>query len=58
VIRTVAKTTADGQFDVNRELRRRLTTALEESGITAQIASTRMFPRPSAPTTAERGGAT
>ncbi|MEJ3744518.1 mechanosensitive ion channel family protein [Actinomycetes bacterium KLBMP 9797] len=61
VIRTVAKTTAEGQFDVNRELRRRLTTALEESGITAQIASARMFPRPSAPTAepnAERGGPT
>ena len=32
VIRTIAKTTADGQFPVQRELRRRLTEALEISG--------------------------
>ena len=46
VIRTVAKTTADGQFVAARELRRRLTEALEDAGITASIAATRMFPRP------------
>jgi small conductance mechanosensitive channel len=60
VIRTVAKTTADGQFDVGRELRRRLTEALDAAGITARIAATRMFPRPSAPNGEgdTRGGAT
>jgi small-conductance mechanosensitive channel len=61
LIRTVAKTTAEGQPDVNRELRRRLTAALEESGITAQIASARMYPRPAAPgvdADSTRGGAT
>jgi moderate conductance mechanosensitive channel len=49
VIRTVAKTTADGQFVAGRELRRRLTEALEDAGITANIAATRMFPRPPTP---------
>nr|WP_243709504.1 mechanosensitive ion channel family protein [Micromonospora sp. 15K316] len=44
VIRTVVKTTADGQFAVGRELRRRLAEALENSGITAQIAAARLFP--------------
>ncbi|MDQ7909596.1 mechanosensitive ion channel family protein [Phytohabitans sp. ZYX-F-186] len=60
VIRTIAKTTADGQFDVGRELRRRLTEALESSGITARIAATRMYPRPSTPNGEgeTRGGAT
>jgi small conductance mechanosensitive channel len=50
VIRTVAKTTAEGQFGVARELRRRLAEALENSGITARLAATRMYPRPSTPT--------
>ncbi|BCB81973.1 mechanosensitive ion channel [Phytohabitans flavus] len=60
VIRTIAKTTADGQFDVGRELRRRLSEALDASGITARIAATRMFPRPAAPNGEgdTRGGAT
>jgi small conductance mechanosensitive channel len=60
VIRTVAKTTADGQFDVGRELRRRLTEALDAAGITARIAATRMYPRPAAPNGEgdNRGGAT
>ena len=49
VIRTIAKTTADGQFVAGRELRRRLTEALEDAGITAKIAATRMFPRPPTP---------
>ena len=49
VIRTVAKTTADGQFAAGRELRRRQTEALEDAGITAKIAATRMFPRPPTP---------
>jgi small-conductance mechanosensitive channel len=49
VIRTIAKTTADGQFAVGRELRRRLTEALEDAGVTARMAVSRMFPRPATP---------
>ena len=48
VIRTVAKTTADGQYVVGRELRRRLTEALANAGVTAQLAA-RVFPRPATP---------
>ncbi|MGC5020609.1 mechanosensitive ion channel family protein [Micromonospora sp. DT47] len=44
VIRTIVKTTADGQFAVGRELRRRLAEALENSGITARIAAARRYP--------------
>ncbi|MFR9779440.1 mechanosensitive ion channel family protein [Micromonospora sp. MS34] len=44
VIRTVVKTTSDAQFTVARELRRRLAEALENSGITAQIAAARLYP--------------
>ncbi|QLQ37425.1 mechanosensitive ion channel family protein [Micromonospora robiginosa] len=65
VIRTVVKTTADGQFAVGRELRRRLAEALENSGITAQIAAARLYPglppQPPRPSRAEgtgTGGAT
>jgi moderate conductance mechanosensitive channel len=43
VIRTVAKTTAEGQFAVGRELRRQLAAALQTSGISAQIAVGRMY---------------
>jgi small conductance mechanosensitive channel len=49
VVRTIAKTTADGQFPVGRELRRRLTEALENAGITAQMAAARRYPRPAVP---------
>ncbi|WP_422773580.1 mechanosensitive ion channel family protein [Plantactinospora sp. WMMC1484] len=49
VIRTIAKTTAEGQFAVARELRRRLAEALENSGITADIVAARLYPRPSTP---------
>ena len=48
-IRTIAKTTADGQIPVQRELRRALTEALEDSGISERIAASRMMPRPAAP---------
>ncbi|GLY24794.1 mechanosensitive ion channel protein MscS [Micromonospora sp. NBRC 101691] len=44
VIRTVVKTSADGQFAVGRELRRRLAESLENSGITAKIAAARFYP--------------
>ncbi|REF94395.1 small conductance mechanosensitive channel [Asanoa ferruginea] len=49
VIRTVAKTTSDGQYVVGRELRRRLTEALASAGVTAQLAAARVFPRPATP---------
>ena len=60
-IRTIAKTTADGQVPVNRELRRALTEALENSGISERIAASRLLPRPAAPystgnSSAEPGG--
>jgi small-conductance mechanosensitive channel len=48
-IRTIAKTTADGQIAVQRELRRALTEALEGSGISERIAASRLLPRPAAP---------
>ncbi|PWU45369.1 mechanosensitive ion channel protein MscS [Micromonospora globispora] len=56
VIRTVVKTTADGQFAVGRELRRRLAEALENSGITARIAAARLYP--GAPTLPPASGGT
>ena len=49
VIRTIAKTTAEGQPIVQRELRRRLTEALETSGIAERIAASRMLPRSAVP---------
>lgn len=60
VIRTVVKTTADGQFAVGRELRRRLAEALENSGITAKIAAARLYPGVPvhAPGETGQGGAT
>lgn len=61
VIRTVAKTTAEGQFPVGRELRRRLTEALQRSGIAASIAAARIYPRPTTltdRTETGQGGAT
>ncbi|MEG3635681.1 mechanosensitive ion channel family protein [Micromonospora palythoicola] len=60
VIRTVVKTTADGQFGVGRELRRRLAEALENSGITARIAAGRLYPGLPTRTDSEtgQGGAT
>jgi small-conductance mechanosensitive channel len=49
VIRTIAKTTADGQPVVQRELRRRLTDALDTSGLSGQIAASRLLPRSAVP---------
>ncbi|MFI7541418.1 mechanosensitive ion channel family protein [Actinoplanes sp. NPDC049599] len=49
VIRTIAKTTAEGQPIVQRELRRRLTEALETAGISERIAASRMLPRSAVP---------
>jgi small conductance mechanosensitive channel len=60
VLRTTVKTASDAQWRIGRELRRRLTEALDASGITARIAATRMYPRPAAPNGEgeTRGGAT
>jgi small conductance mechanosensitive channel len=55
VIRTIAKTTADGQPIVQRELRQRLTEALESSGISERIAVSRMLPRSAVPPTFSGG---
>jgi small conductance mechanosensitive channel len=55
VIRTIVKTTAEGQFRVGRELRRRLTEALQNSGITASIAAVRTYARPGRPEPGETG---
>jgi small-conductance mechanosensitive channel len=49
VIRTIAKTTADGQAVLQRELRRALTEALEDSGLSQRIAASRMLPRSATP---------
>src|SRR5262249_25146011 len=45
VVRTTAKTHSDAQWRVARELRRRLTEAIEEAGITHQITANRVFLR-------------
>jgi moderate conductance mechanosensitive channel len=49
VIRTIAKTTADGQAGLQRELRRALTEALENSGFSERIAASRLAPRSAVP---------
>jgi small conductance mechanosensitive channel len=49
VIRTIAKTTADSQATVQRELRRALTEALENTGLSERIAASRMIPRSAVP---------
>ena len=49
VIRTIAKTTADGQPILQRELRRRLSDALDSSGLSSQIAASRLLPRSAVP---------
>ena len=58
VVRATAKTHSDAQPRVARELRRRLTEAIEEAGITRQITSNRFLvrpPQPPDPTTASAG---
>jgi small-conductance mechanosensitive channel len=49
VIRTIAKTTADAQATVQRELRRALAEALENTGLSERIAASRMVPRAAIP---------
>jgi small-conductance mechanosensitive channel len=48
VVRITMKTASEQQWRMARELRRRLTEALENAGITAQINASRMFVRPPA----------
>jgi small-conductance mechanosensitive channel len=49
VIRTIAKTTADSQVTVQRELRRALAESLEGSGMSERIAASRLVPRSAVP---------
>jgi small conductance mechanosensitive channel len=49
VIRTIAKTTADGKPVVQRELRRALAEALEQGGLSERIAASRLMPRSAVP---------
>jgi moderate conductance mechanosensitive channel len=49
VVRTTAKTSSEAQWRVGRELRRRLTEALESAGITQHLTASRVFVRPPAP---------
>ncbi|WP_344620113.1 mechanosensitive ion channel family protein [Dactylosporangium salmoneum] len=46
VLRTTVKTSNEAQWRVGRELRRRLSEALERHGITAQLTAARMMIRP------------
>jgi small-conductance mechanosensitive channel len=48
VIRTIAKTTADSQISIQRDLRRALSEALETSGMSERIAASRL-PRSAVP---------
>jgi moderate conductance mechanosensitive channel len=60
-VRTTAKTPSAAQWRVARDLRRRLTEALESAGITAQMTANRVFirpPHPKAPDDHGVGGAT
>ncbi len=50
VVRTTVKTASAAQWRVGRELRHRLTDALERAGIAAQLKAGRMFIRPGVPT--------
>jgi small conductance mechanosensitive channel len=57
VVRITAKTPSAAQWRVGRDLRRRLTDALENAGITAQITANRVFIRsPHPPSDAEGVG--
>jgi moderate conductance mechanosensitive channel len=58
VLRTTAKTPAEAQWRIGRELRRRLTEALEAAGITSQISASRVFVRPPQPGSGTTSGGT
>jgi moderate conductance mechanosensitive channel len=49
VVRTTAKTSSEAQWRVARELRRRLSEALESAGITQHMTAARAFIRPQVP---------
>ena len=49
VLRVSAKTTSEAQWRIGRELRRRLTEALERAGITSQLGAARLQLRPATP---------
>ncbi len=49
VIRTIAKTTADSQIAIQRDLRRALTESLETNGLSERIAASRLAPRSAVP---------
>ncbi|GIE81563.1 mechanosensitive ion channel protein MscS [Actinoplanes philippinensis] len=56
VIRTIAKTTADHQVAIQRDLRRALTESLETSGLSERIAASRLLPRSAVPPSWMGGG--
>ncbi|MFC4072802.1 mechanosensitive ion channel family protein [Actinoplanes subglobosus] len=56
VIRTIAKTTADSQVSIQRDLRRALTESLETSGLSERIAASRLLPRSAVPPSWMGGG--
>ncbi len=49
VLRTTVKTASDAQWRIGRELRRRLTEALAEAGISGQLPQSRLHLRPAGP---------
>jgi small conductance mechanosensitive channel len=49
VIRVTCRTASERQWDVQRELRRRISEALDANGITAQIQAARLLRPPTAP---------
>jgi small conductance mechanosensitive channel len=55
VLRTTAKTASSAQWRVGRELRRRLTEALENAGITDHMTANRVIVRPAQPPDQETG---
>jgi moderate conductance mechanosensitive channel len=57
VVRTTAKTPSESQWRVGRELRRRLTEAMEAAGLAAQMSAGRMYVRPPQPTAVDTGPA-
>ena len=56
VLRTTARTAPDAQWRVGRELRRRLTEALDQAGIAARLGTGRTFIRPAAVADPADGG--
>jgi small-conductance mechanosensitive channel len=56
VLRTTVKTSPEVQYPVGRELRRRLTDALAEAGISGQLSASRVHLRPAAQDPADGSG--